>query len=109
MSFAMPDIPVVPYPDFVTFDIEGLLSTMAVIIVLVFMLVLMVTLFKKCRIFVVILLVWIISLIIGLSYLIEGGFLFGSVLFIVFILLQTLFFLLTLIDFFNSLKGIKRG
>ena len=101
--FQVPDYPgVIDFSDI--FDFSPIIELLLTLGGLVFLLVIMAYFFKNLRVFPVILVIFIISLVVGFNAL-EVDIPFSPIIQLVFILVQSCFFLITCLDVFRGVKS----
>lgn len=86
----------------IDFNLEIMLGPLFMIITLLFLMLIMVSLYMKVRIFLVILVVFVFSLVMGNISLSNGDIPFSPYLQIFFMVFQTFIFILTSIDAFGK-------
>lgn len=102
------NVPPVPFPDLPgAFDISGMFPMLFTIMGLMILFIFMVYFFGKMRIFPLILIVYLISLVVAVGSIIDSTIPYSSNIELIFLLLQSCFFFLTLVEFIREVKKLK--
>jgi len=103
------NIPYPPMPEYPgMFDFGSMLPMAMTIAGLMILLFLMIYLWRKARNLPIIFIVWILSLVVGVNSLEVISMPFYPALQILFLLIQTMFFIITLSEFISETKKIKK-